>query len=171
MSYVLRCEDCLDTVEAEAVIEALGNHGVPTQYISVLHEFRAMPFRPNISALFREYLALSGMGNLRSESRRALPTSPRFADKIVLVTPNIEQAERMLCEFDNAYGKIGLRLDLTNTMFMKNGLVPDAPFTLNGTNISECSRYVYLGRAVKMVNDLAPELCGRKGEYLRISRE
>ncbi|XGW16614.1 hypothetical protein V3C99_001792 [Haemonchus contortus] len=29
-------------------------------------------------------------------------------------------------------------------MFMKNGLEPDAPFTVNRTNISECSSYVYL---------------------------
>ncbi|XGW19648.1 hypothetical protein V3C99_003465 [Haemonchus contortus] len=68
----------------------------------------------------------------------------RFADDIVLITPSIEQAERMLAEFDNACGKIGLRLNLTKTMFMKNDLVPDAPFTLNGMNISECSSYVYL---------------------------
>nr|CDJ93220.1 RNA-directed DNA polymerase (reverse transcriptase) domain containing protein [Haemonchus contortus] len=86
----------------------------------------------------------------------------RFADDIVLITPNIEQAEQMLAEFDSACGKIGLRLNLTKTMFMKNGLVPDAPFTLNGTNISECSSYVYLGREVNMMIDLAPELCRRK---------
>uniref|UniRef100_A0A0K0CSS1 Endonuclease-reverse transcriptase n=1 Tax=Angiostrongylus cantonensis TaxID=6313 RepID=A0A0K0CSS1_ANGCA len=47
-------------------------------------------------------------------------------------------------------------------MFMKNGLVSFAPFTLNGTNISECSRYVYLGREINMMNDLAPELSRRK---------
>ncbi|XGW30152.1 hypothetical protein V3C99_009283 [Haemonchus contortus] len=56
----------------------------------------------------------------------------RFADDIVLITPNTEQAERMLAEFDSACGKIGLRLNLTKTVFMKNGPVPDAPFTLNG---------------------------------------
>ncbi|XGW15320.1 hypothetical protein V3C99_001083 [Haemonchus contortus] len=56
----------------------------------------------------------------------------RFADDIVLITPKIEQAERILAEFDNACGKIGLRLNLTKTMFMKNGLVPDALFRLNG---------------------------------------
>uniref|UniRef100_A0A7I4YF30 Reverse transcriptase domain-containing protein n=1 Tax=Haemonchus contortus TaxID=6289 RepID=A0A7I4YF30_HAECO len=86
----------------------------------------------------------------------------RFADDIVLITPNIEQAERMLAEFDSACGKIGLRLNLTKTMFMKNGLVPNAPFTLNGKNISNCSSYVYLCRKVNMMNDLAPELCRRK---------
>nr|CDJ94757.1 RNA-directed DNA polymerase (reverse transcriptase) domain containing protein [Haemonchus contortus] len=86
----------------------------------------------------------------------------RFADDIVLITPNIEQAERMLAEFDNACEKIGLRLYLTETMFMENGLVPDAPLTLSGKNISECSSYVYLGREVNMMNDLAPELGRRK---------
>ncbi|VDO26193.1 unnamed protein product [Heligmosomoides polygyrus] len=40
--------------------------------------------------------------------------------------------------------------------------VSDAPFSLNGTNISECSSYVYLGREVNMANDLAQELNRRK---------
>uniref|UniRef100_A0A7I4Z4F7 Reverse transcriptase domain-containing protein n=1 Tax=Haemonchus contortus TaxID=6289 RepID=A0A7I4Z4F7_HAECO len=94
--------------------------------------------------------------------RRALLHHFRFADDIVLITPNIEQAERMLAEFDSACGKTGSRLKLPTTIFMKNGLVPDAPFTLNGTNISECSGYVYLGREVNMMTDLAPEMCRRK---------
>uniref|UniRef100_A0A0K0CZI2 Recep_L_domain domain-containing protein n=1 Tax=Angiostrongylus cantonensis TaxID=6313 RepID=A0A0K0CZI2_ANGCA len=63
----------------------------------------------------------------------------------------------MLVDFDKARGKIGLRLNL-----MKNGLVSYAPFTLNGTNISECFSYVYLGREINMMNGLAPELSRRK---------
>ncbi|EYC04090.1 hypothetical protein Y032_0089g2207 [Ancylostoma ceylanicum] len=47
-------------------------------------------------------------------------------------------------------------------MFMRNGWVPDAPFSLYGTTIFECSSYVYLGREVNMMNDLAPELGRRK---------
>uniref|UniRef100_A0A0K0DPJ0 Reverse transcriptase domain-containing protein n=1 Tax=Angiostrongylus cantonensis TaxID=6313 RepID=A0A0K0DPJ0_ANGCA len=47
----------------------------------------------------------------------------RFADDIVLITPDISQAERMLADFDKACGKIGLRLNLKKTMFMKNGMV------------------------------------------------
>uniref|UniRef100_A0A0K0DHZ6 Reverse transcriptase domain-containing protein n=1 Tax=Angiostrongylus cantonensis TaxID=6313 RepID=A0A0K0DHZ6_ANGCA len=86
----------------------------------------------------------------------------RFADDIVLVTPDISQAERMLADFDKACGKIGLRLNLKKTMFMKNGLVSFAPFTLSGTNISECSSYVYLGREINIMNDLAPEVSRRK---------
>nr|CDJ88937.1 RNA-directed DNA polymerase (reverse transcriptase) domain containing protein [Haemonchus contortus] len=86
----------------------------------------------------------------------------RFADDIVLITRNIEQAERMLAEFDNACGKIGLKLNLAKTMFVKKGLVPDAPSTLNGKNISECSGYMYLGWKLNMMKDVAPELCRRK---------
>ncbi|VDP15141.1 unnamed protein product [Heligmosomoides polygyrus] len=60
----------------------------------------------------------------------------RFADDIVLITPCIRQAERMLADFDRGCGNVGLQLNL------------------NGTNISECSSYVYLGREVNMANDL-----------------
>ncbi|VDM63217.1 unnamed protein product [Angiostrongylus costaricensis] len=45
---------------------------------------------------------------------------------------------------------------------MKNGLVSYAPLTLNGTNISECSSYVFLGRKINLLNGLAPELSRRK---------
>ncbi|XGW34060.1 hypothetical protein V3C99_018098 [Haemonchus contortus] len=41
----------------------------------------------------------------------------RFADDIVLITPNIEQAEHLLAEFDSACGKFSSRLSLTKTMF------------------------------------------------------
>ncbi|KAE9414106.1 hypothetical protein Angca_009357, partial [Angiostrongylus cantonensis] len=86
----------------------------------------------------------------------------RFAGDIFLITPDISQAERMLADFDKACVKIGLRLNLTKTMFMKNELVSLAPFTLNGTNISECSSYAYLGREIDTMSDLGPELSRRK---------
>nr|CDJ83500.1 RNA-directed DNA polymerase (reverse transcriptase) domain containing protein [Haemonchus contortus] len=172
-----------DTAETEAV----GNQGVPNQYIRMLRELYDN-FTTRISPFYKEVII-----NVKSGVRQGDSISPklfstalenvmrhlewedlgvmidgrylhhlRFADDIVLITPNIERAERMLAEFDNACGKIGLRLNLTKTMFMKIGLVPDASFTLSGKNISECSGYVYLGREVNMMNDQAPELCTRK---------
>ncbi|KAK6761683.1 hypothetical protein RB195_022677 [Necator americanus] len=86
----------------------------------------------------------------------------RFADDIVLITSSISQAERMLTDFDETCGCIGLQLNLQKTMFMRNGWVSDAPFTLNGTNISECTSYVYLGRELNMMNNLTPELGRRR---------
>ncbi|EYC12044.1 hypothetical protein Y032_0048g1583 [Ancylostoma ceylanicum] len=64
----------------------------------------------------------------------------------------------MLADFDDACEKIGLQLNPTKTMFMRNGWVPKAPFSLNRTTISECSSYVYPGRELNMMDDLAPEL-------------
>ncbi|KAK6760954.1 hypothetical protein RB195_022140 [Necator americanus] len=52
------------------------------------------------------------------------------------------------------------QLNLQKTMFMRNGWVSDVPFTLNGTNISECTSYVYLGRELNMMNDLTPNWAG-----------
>ncbi|VDM54438.1 unnamed protein product [Angiostrongylus costaricensis] len=86
----------------------------------------------------------------------------RFVDDIVLITPNISQAERMLDDFDKACGKIGLRLNLTKTLFMRNGLVSYDPFTLNGMNIFECSSYVYMGREIKTISELASDSSRRK---------
>ncbi|XGW18677.1 hypothetical protein V3C99_002910 [Haemonchus contortus] len=73
-----------DTVETEAVIEALGNQGVPTQYIRMLRELydsfttRISPFYKEVivNCRPREYHASFGMGRLGSEGRRPLPTSP-----------------------------------------------------------------------------------------------
>ncbi|KAK6762505.1 hypothetical protein RB195_023290 [Necator americanus] len=85
-----------------------------------------------------------------------------FADDIVLITHSISQVERMLTEFDETCGCIGLQLYLQKTMFMRNGWVSNTPFTLNGTNISECSSYVYLGQELNMMNDLTPKLGRRR---------
>ncbi|EYC05856.1 hypothetical protein Y032_0080g1402 [Ancylostoma ceylanicum] len=176
-----------DTVETEAVLEALGNQGVPTQYIRIFRELysnfttRISPFYDDITidvrrgvrqgdtvspklftATLEDVMRRLEWDNMGVRVDGRLLHHLRFADDIVLITPNISQAERMLADFNDACGKIGTQLNLTKTMFMRNGRVPDAPFSLNGTNISECSSYVYLGREVNMMNDLAPELGRRK---------
>ncbi|VDO19090.1 unnamed protein product [Heligmosomoides polygyrus] len=53
-------------------------------------------------------------------------------------------------------------MNLTKVMFMRNGQVSGAPFSFNGTNISECSSNMHLDLDVNMGNDLAPELGKRK---------
>uniref|UniRef100_A0A0K0CVI5 Reverse transcriptase domain-containing protein n=1 Tax=Angiostrongylus cantonensis TaxID=6313 RepID=A0A0K0CVI5_ANGCA len=55
----------------------------------------------------------------------------RFADDVVLITPGVSQSKRMLADFYKACGKIGLRLNLKKTMFLRNGLASFAPFTLS----------------------------------------
>ncbi|KAE9417567.1 hypothetical protein Angca_008283, partial [Angiostrongylus cantonensis] len=180
-------QKAFDSTEIEAVMEALGSQGVPTQYIKILRELHN-DFTTKISPFYNEINVDVKRGVRQGDtiSPKLFPATLqkvmrtlewdnmgvkidgrqlhhlRFADDIVLITPDISQAERMLADFDKACGKIGLRLNLKKTMFMKNGLVLFAPFTLNGTNISECSSYVYLGREINVMADLAPELSRRK---------
>ncbi|KAK6734820.1 hypothetical protein RB195_018170 [Necator americanus] len=145
-----------DLVETEAVGEALDNKGVPTQYIKG-DTISPKIFTATLENAMRK-LEWDDTG-VKVDGRQLHHL--RFADEIVLITPSISQVERMLTEFDETCGCIGLQLNLDKTMFMRNGWVSDAPFTLNGTNISECTSYVYLGRELNMMNDLTPEL-GRK---------
>ncbi|KAE9417522.1 hypothetical protein Angca_006688, partial [Angiostrongylus cantonensis] len=168
-------QKAFDSIKMEAVMEVLGSQGVLTQYIKILRELyknfttkflpfnnvevqRGVMFTATLQNVM-ETLEWHNMG-VKIDGRQIHQL--RFADDIVLITPDISQAEHMLADFDKACGKIGLRLNLRKTMFMKNGLVSLAPFTLNGTNISDCSSYVYLGREINMMNDLAPELSRRK---------
>ncbi|KAK6763517.1 hypothetical protein RB195_024006 [Necator americanus] len=104
-----------DSVETDAVMGALDNQGVTTQYI------------------------------------KGDTISPKT------FTATLEDAMRKL-ECD----AMGVKLKLQKTIFTRNAWVSDAPFTFNGTNISECTSYVYLGRELNMMNDLTPELERRK---------
>ncbi|VDO20892.1 unnamed protein product [Haemonchus placei] len=97
-----------ETLKTEAVIESLGNQG------------------------FDYCLCIEGLKGMGVKVDNRYSHHFRFAGGIVLITPNIEQAERMLAGFDRVYD------------VHENGLVPNAPFTSNGTCISECSSYVYL---------------------------
>ncbi|KAK6763755.1 hypothetical protein RB195_024186 [Necator americanus] len=114
-------------------------------------------------SVHKERNAKVGMGRHGSEGDGRQLHHLRFADDIALITPS--QAERMLNEFDETCGCIGLQLNLQKTMFMRNGWVSDAPLTLNGTNISECTSYVYLGWELNMMNDLTPELGRRRAAW------
>ncbi|KAK6734881.1 hypothetical protein RB195_018208 [Necator americanus] len=175
-----------DSVETEAVVEALDNQGVLTQYVKVLRELYSnfttgiSPFYKNIiidvkrgvrqgdtispkifTATFENAMRKLEWNDMGVKVDGRQLHHLRFADD-VLITSNISQAERMLTEFDETCGCIGLQLNLQKTMFMRNGWVSDAPFTLNGTNISECTSYVYLGRELNTMNDLTPELGRRR---------
>ncbi|VDM63653.1 unnamed protein product [Angiostrongylus costaricensis] len=123
---------------------------------------KAIPYRQNYLPLPSRTSCEYWNGNMGVKIDGRQLHHLHFVDDIVLITPNISQAERMLADFDKAYGKIDLRLNLTRTMFIKNGLVLDTPLTPNGTNISECFSYIYLCQEINMLNDLAPELTRRK---------
>ncbi|KAK6763347.1 hypothetical protein RB195_023883 [Necator americanus] len=157
-----------DTVETEAVIQASDNLGVLTPYIKILRNLysnfttKISPFHNDViidvkrgvrqddtislnisSATLENGMRGLERGNMRLKFDGRHLHHLRFSDDIVLITTtSINQAERMLAKFDETCKKIGFRLNLDKTMFMKNGWVSDAPLTLNGANISECYSYV-----------------------------
>ncbi|KAE9416121.1 hypothetical protein Angca_004052, partial [Angiostrongylus cantonensis] len=138
-------EKAIDAIEIEAIMEALGSQRVPTQYIKILRELYKN-FTTKISSFYNDINV-----DVKREVRQGDTLSPKlftatlqnvmrtvewdnigvkidgwqihhcFADDIVLITPDISQAERMLADFDKACGKIGFRLNLKKTIFMKNG--------------------------------------------------
>ncbi|KAE9413940.1 hypothetical protein Angca_006890, partial [Angiostrongylus cantonensis] len=176
-----------DSNEIEAVMETLGSQGVPTQYLKILLELyknfttKISPFYNDINVVVKRGVRQGdtispklftatlqkAMGTLEWDNMGVKIVDRqihnlRFADDIVLIIPDISQAKRMLADFDKAYGRIGLQLNLTKMVFVRKRLVSYIPFTLNGTNVSECSSYIYLDEEINMMNDLAPELSRRK---------
>ncbi|KAK6751078.1 hypothetical protein RB195_002821 [Necator americanus] len=136
-----------DSVETEAVVEVLDNQGVPTQYIKVLRELYSN-FTTGISPFYKNIIIDVKRGVRQGDTispkiftatlenaMRKLEWDDmgvkvdgrqlhhlRFADDIVLVTPSISQAERMLTEFDETCGCIGLQLssgEFSQTMVLE----------------------------------------------------
>ncbi|EPB71285.1 hypothetical protein ANCCEY_09618 [Ancylostoma ceylanicum] len=126
--------------------EPYGNQGVPVQYIKIFYErysnftTRITPFYDDITfdvsrGVRHSHILLPNLFTAALEDvMRTLEWDVmgvriggrllnhlRFADDIVLITPSINEAKRMLAVFDDSRGKIGLRLNLTKTMFMRNG--------------------------------------------------
>ncbi|KAE9414095.1 hypothetical protein Angca_008584, partial [Angiostrongylus cantonensis] len=133
-----------DSVEIEAVMEALGSKGVPTQYVKILREpyknftTKISPFYNDINvdvkrgvrqgdtispkiftATLQNVMRTLERDNMGEKIDGRQLHHLRFADDIVLATPDISQAERILADFDRACEKIDFRLNLTKTMFMK----------------------------------------------------
>ncbi|XGW34613.1 hypothetical protein V3C99_018517 [Haemonchus contortus] len=136
------------TVETEAVIEDLGNQGVPTYYVRTLREL-FINFTTRISPFYGEVII-----NMEWWARQGDIISPKLY--------TAAQAQRVLAEFNGAYVNIGLKRNLRKAIFMRNGIALDAFFTLNGMNTSEFSGHTHLGRGVNMKNDLAMKLSRRK---------
>ncbi|KAE9412331.1 hypothetical protein Angca_005490, partial [Angiostrongylus cantonensis] len=140
-------EKAFDSIEIEAVMEALASQGVPTQHMKILRELhknlstKISPFYNDINtgvkrgvrqghtmspklftATLQNVVRTLECDNMEVKIDGRQIHHHRFHDDIVLITPDISQSECMLANFDKACGKIGLRLNLKKMMFMNNGL-------------------------------------------------
>ncbi|EPB72987.1 hypothetical protein ANCCEY_07908 [Ancylostoma ceylanicum] len=122
----INLKKAFDTVETEAVLEALGNQGDSIYQDISNFTTRISPFYDDIiidvrrgvrqgdtvsPKLFTATLE-NVVRRLEWDKMEVRVDGPllhhlRFADDIALVTPTISQAERMLADFDDVYGKVG----------------------------------------------------------------
>jgi len=73
----------------------------------------------------------------------------RFADDIVLMAVDLDQAEVMLRQLNEEANKIGLKMNLTKTKIMTN-IDDDREITIGDTVIERVDSYVYLGHKLKL---------------------
>ncbi|WKY12022.1 hypothetical protein Q1695_003521 [Nippostrongylus brasiliensis] len=176
-----------DSVEINAVLNALVHAGVPSPYVQLLDECFSntsttiqlfdrkltIPIEKGVRQgdtispkLFTTALQ-DAMMNLDWDAK-GYPvdgkriSNLRFADDIVLISNSTAEAEEMLSELNMAGRKIGLDMNMSKTQFMVNQWCDTGLVKLNGVALQRVDSYVYLGRELNMENDLAPEIACRR---------
>ncbi|XGW15440.1 hypothetical protein V3C99_001145 [Haemonchus contortus] len=86
----------------------------------------------------------------------------RFANDIVLISQNREELQQMVEELDDVSKAIGLTMNRSKTMVMRNEWADASPITLEGTTLPFTDSHVYLGRLISMDNNLRAEIMRRR---------
>ena len=166
-------EKAFDSVETNAVLQAILEQGVNPSYVVLLKEISTD--NTTQITLFHEPIKIPVRKGVRQgdtispklftaclESRfRRLDWADsgilidgrrlnhlRFADDIVLITHTIDEAQRMLEELQHESAKIGLRINQSKTKFMRNDDAALKDFVLQQQRLEEVDEYVYLGQNV-----------------------
>lgn len=179
-------QKAFDSVEFNAVMRSLSEQGVNANYIKLLKEANSgcttditlfdtplrIPvekgvkqgdtispklFTACLEMVFRRLNWKSGI-NINGEQLNHL----RFADDVVLIASNVKKLQKMLRELDDESKKIGLKLNRSKTKYMRSRDLKKVKVLINGEEIEEVDKYVYLGQEVNMRNDLEGEVSRRK---------
>ncbi|PIO65907.1 hypothetical protein TELCIR_12396 [Teladorsagia circumcincta] len=86
----------------------------------------------------------------------------RFADDIFLISQRQEELQQMVKELNEVGKVIGLTMNRTKTMVMRNEWAHPSPIVLEGSALPDTDCYVYLGRVISMDNNLRAEIMRRK---------
>ena len=176
-----------DTVEHQAVLNALTSFGVPQRYIKVIRQCNhgcttdihllRDPVKVKIQRGVRQGEVISPSlfsAALETVMRKLdLPCgididgerlqSLMFADDIVLIGNDPKSLETSLGLLCKAAREIGLEIHPGKTQWMKNRFVQgDDSLLLEGSNIELVTSYVYLGQSVTMDNDISGEISRRR---------
>ncbi|XGW11936.1 hypothetical protein V3C99_012978 [Haemonchus contortus] len=89
-------------------------------------------------------------------------TNLRFAGDIVLISQDREELQQVVEELDDVSKAIGLTMNRSKTMVMRNEWADASPITLEGTTLPFTDSYVYLGRLISMDNNLRAVIMRRR---------
>ena len=73
----------------------------------------------------------------------------RFADDIILIAADLDQAQIMLEQLNEESSKVGLKMNLSKTKIMTN-IDDDRDIKIGDTVIERVDSYVYLGLKLKL---------------------
>ena len=82
----------------------------------------------------------------------------RFADDIVLISNNGEEANEMLNELNRESNKLGMKINMKKTKVMFNEYANIILIHVGTQEVEKVNDYVYLGQLVTMKNDKSDEI-------------
>uniref|UniRef100_A0A7I4YM96 Reverse transcriptase domain-containing protein n=1 Tax=Haemonchus contortus TaxID=6289 RepID=A0A7I4YM96_HAECO len=176
-----------DSVEINAVLNALVQAGVDPAYVHLLEQ--CLSNTSTFIQLFERKLKISvGKGMRQGDTispklftaalqyamlnldweERGYPVNGkkvnnlRFADDIVLISSSTAEMEKMVNELNAVSRRIGLEMNMSKTQLMVNKWCDTGTVRLEGKALQRVESYVYLGRELNMTNNIAPELNRRR---------
>ena len=180
-------EKAFDSVEINAMLLALQQQGIGSEYIALLQELNK-DCNTEITLFDRPINIAIGRGVKQGD-----PISPklfnaslehvfrqldweetgikingrwlnhlRFADDVVLVGHSVADIQRRLTELDLAGAAVGLKINMAKTKWMRNVHVADNTITVGQHPIEQVNSYVYLGQELTMEHQNGRELARRK---------
>ncbi|XGW21982.1 hypothetical protein V3C99_004721, partial [Haemonchus contortus] len=176
-----------DSVEINAVLNALAQAGVDPPYVHLLEQCLSNTSTP-IQLFERKLKVPVGKGvrqgdtispklftaalqyamlNLDWEERGYSVNGKnvnnlRFADDIALISSSTAEMEKMVNELNAVSRRIGLEMNMSKTQLMVNQWCDTGTVRLDGKALQRVESYVYLGRELNMMNNITPELNRRR---------
>lgn len=180
-------EKAFDSIEINAVINALNTQGIHSKYLKTMLNINKgcttsirlfyndiqIPVKRGVrqgdtispklftAALEDVFRKLDWDDNGISIDGEKL-NHLRFADDIVLFAHDVNTAEKMLNELNDASTAVGLRINRAKTQAMRNNHCAEAEMKLEDTDIIFTEKYVYLGQQITADHKIDGEIRRRR---------
>uniref|UniRef100_A0A7I4Y7G6 Reverse transcriptase domain-containing protein n=1 Tax=Haemonchus contortus TaxID=6289 RepID=A0A7I4Y7G6_HAECO len=176
-----------DSVEINAVLNALAQAGVDPAYVHLLEQClsntstsiqlferklkipvgkgvrQGDTISPKLFTAALQYAMLNLDWDERGYSVNGRNVNNlRFADDIVLISSSTPEMEKMVSELNAVSRRIGLEMNMSKTQLMVNQWCDTGTVRLDGKAQQRVESYVYLGRELNMMNNITLELNRRR---------